>query len=130
MAERYVVDTHALFWYLTGDARLSAAARAAIDRRRDGAGVVLVSVISVAELYYVNAKAGGPLDFRRELEGLVRGGVEVVPVVAEDVFLFEQLGKVPEMHDRIIAALAVRRGASLVTRDGDLADVAGVPVVW
>ena len=39
MAECYVVDTHALFRYLTSDAGLSAAARAAIDRRRDGAGV-------------------------------------------------------------------------------------------
>ncbi|MHC5055627.1 MAG: type II toxin-antitoxin system VapC family toxin [Planctomycetota bacterium] len=130
MAERYVADTHALFWYLTGDARLSDAAREAIDRRRDGPGVVLVSVISAAELYYVNVKAGGPLDFRRELEGLVRAGIEVVPVVADDVFLFEELGAVPEMHDRIIAALAVRRGAALITRDGGLANAAGVPVVW
>lgn len=34
MAERYVVDTHALFWYLTSDAKLSAGAREAIERRR------------------------------------------------------------------------------------------------
>ena len=130
MAESYVVDTHALFWWLTSDERLTSAAKGAIDRRRDPGAAVLVSAISLAELHYVNEKAGKPLDFRRELEKLARGGFELVPVTSEDVLLFDRLGKVPEMHDRIIAALATRRGAAVVSRDRILSESAGVPVVW
>ena len=51
MAESYVVDTHALYWHLTSDSKLSAAARGAIERRHDPEVTVLVSAISIAELY-------------------------------------------------------------------------------
>lgn len=130
VAESYVVDTHALFWYLTSDERLTSAAKGAIDRRRDPAATVLVSAITLAELYYVNEKAGRPLDFRRELERLAAGRFQLAPVTSGEVLLFDRLRGVPEMHDRIIAALALRRDAAVVTRDSILAESAGVPVVW
>ena len=130
MADRYVVDTHALYWYLTGDRRLTPRARETVDRRRDPEAEVLVSAITVAELYYVNQKAGGPLDFGRELERMASGGLRFASFESSDVLLFDRLARVPEMHDRIIAALAVKQEAALVTRDRSLAEVAGVPVVW
>ncbi len=130
MAESYVVDTHALFWHLTSDRKLSAAARGAIERRHDPAATVLVSAISLAELYYVNQKAGKPLDFRREVQRLARDGFEIASVAVTDILLFDRLESVPEMHDRIIAALARGRGAAVVSRDRILSESAGVPVVW
>ena len=84
----------------------------------------------LANTAYVNDKAGGPLDFRRELGRLARDGFELAPVTSEDVLLFDRLSKVPEMHDRLIAALATRRGAAVVSRDRMLSESAGVPVVW
>ncbi len=126
----YIVDTHALLWYLTSDRKLTSAARKAIDRRRDPDVSVLISAISIAELYYVNQKAGRTLDVSAQLERLERAGFELVPFESADVAFFERLAGIPEMHDRIIAALALRRGASLVTRDAILAEHAGVPVVW
>lgn len=130
MGEAYVIDTHALFWYLTAPDRLGAEARAAIDRRDTPGVEAIVSAITVAELYYVNEKAGRPLDFDRAIEELESGGLELADFEAEDVLLFRSLEDIPEMHDRIIAALALRRGASMVTKDERLARSAGVRAVW
>jgi PIN domain nuclease of toxin-antitoxin system len=130
VAETYVVDTHALLWHMTSDRRLSAAAAEAIDGRLDGTAVVVVSVVSLAELYYAIRKLHLAMDFRVEVEGLVADGFDLAPVETKDVFLFPQLETVPEMHDRLIAALAIGRGAKLVTPDRALARVAGVTTVW
>jgi hypothetical protein len=49
---------------------------------------------------------------------------------ADDVVEFDQDAAVAEMHDRIIAGLARRIGASLITIDPQLKAANGVLVVW
>ena len=63
---RYVVDTHALFWYLTASPRLGLQARRALDEGARGQAVIYVPVIVLAELYFLNEKAGRPLNFSVE----------------------------------------------------------------
>ena len=76
MPEAYVVDTHALFWHLTADGRLGEKAREVIGRSATPDVQVVVSAVSVAELYYVNQKAGRPLDFESEVRRLASAGLE------------------------------------------------------
>jgi PIN domain nuclease of toxin-antitoxin system len=53
---QYVVDTHALFWYLTGSTRLSQRAKAAFDEGATGAAVIYVPAVVLAELFFLNEK--------------------------------------------------------------------------
>jgi predicted nucleic acid-binding protein len=70
----YVADTHALFWYLTASPRLGSQAKAAFDRGAAGQATILIPAIVLAELHYVNEKAGRPLSFSQELAKLGQAG--------------------------------------------------------
>ena len=130
MPETYVLDNHAVFWYLTADRRLSANAKAIIERAERGDCKALVSAITLAELYYLNDKMGKPLDFQEELSLFGLRGFELVPFEPEDVASFDRLQAIPEMHDRIIAALALKHDAELVTKDREISACAEVRTTW
>jgi len=51
-----VADTHTALWYLFGDSRLSAPAKAFIDRAAGSGRKVVLSVISLAEILYLIEK--------------------------------------------------------------------------
>ena len=55
-----VADTHAALWYLFGDARLSASAKAFIDQAAGSGRKVVLSVISLAEILYLIEKGRLP----------------------------------------------------------------------
>jgi predicted nucleic acid-binding protein len=70
---RYVTDTHALFWYRTASPRLSAPAKAVFEDAAKGQSTILIPAIVLAELFYVNEMLGHPLDFAAEFEVLRAG---------------------------------------------------------
>jgi len=57
----YVVDTHALYWYLTAAPQLGANALIAFREGEQGKARLYIPGIVLAELYYLNVKAGKPL---------------------------------------------------------------------
>jgi PIN domain nuclease of toxin-antitoxin system len=127
----YVTDTHALFWYLTASPKLSPAARQAFREAEQGRAKILVPVIVLAELYFLNEKAGQPLDFPAEYQRMTTSGMlKFVPLEADLILLFPQLAAIPEMHDRMIAAVAYRAGAPLITKDDVLRQSGVVQIRW
>ena len=52
----YVVDTNALYWYLTGDKKLTPDAKAIFEAAKEGQTRLCISVISLAELYWILQK--------------------------------------------------------------------------
>jgi len=117
----YVVDTHALIWYLQGSSLLSASAREIFQAAERGETLLCLSSISVAELYYANKKYGWFPNFGVTYTSLKQKPYfRFVPFAAEDVLDFEADGRVPEMHDRIIAGLARRLTAPLLTSDSTI----------
>lgn len=50
---RYIVDTHALIWYLTSDARLGKAAKAVFD---DPNSHLIIPLIALAEAAFIVEK--------------------------------------------------------------------------
>ena len=56
---RFVVDTHALWWYLRPE-RLSIAAAAVFRLAETGNAIIVVPAV-VAEFYFLSAKLGQPL---------------------------------------------------------------------
>lgn len=47
-----------------------------------------------------------------------------------DVLKIPDFSTIPEMHDRLIVAETLRRGASLITKDRYITGAAVVAVIW
>ena len=128
---QYVADTHALFWYLTASPRLGRAAKAAFDEAAAGEAMIHLPVVVLAELYFLNDKAGRPLDFAAEFERLRQAGqFTMVPFIPEDILDFRDDAPVGEMHDRMIVGVARRLGAICLSKDADIIASRHVPVRW
>jgi len=127
----YVTDTHSLFWYLTANPRLGTEAQVVFQRAEQGQDLLYIPSIVIAELYYLNAKFGCPLNFASEFQSLRRAAqFHFVDFRAEDVLDFDVLATIPEMHDRIIAGVAYALGAPLLTRDPTITGSHLVQTVW
>jgi PIN domain nuclease of toxin-antitoxin system len=128
-----VVDTHAVLWYLLGDARLSARGRTFLNRLADTGDQVGISSITLAEIIYLIEKRRIPSEsFDRVVNALTPGAMIVeVPFdrgIARAMFQISR-DDVPDMPDRIIAATAVYFGVPLISRDGRIR-ASNVETVW
>lgn len=127
----YVVDTHALIWYLMNDKKPSPRAHAIFQAAEQSQTLLIISAIVLAELYYANAKNRWFADFQilyADLTG--RSYLRFVPFDPDDVLSFDQNALVPEMHDRIITGLARRLNAPLITSDPLITRAQPVRIVW
>ncbi len=127
----YVVDTHALFWHLTNSTRLSTSARQVFDAAVSGAALLVLSPIVLLELYALLRKVKAPVDFAAELlrfQAIPYYRIE--PIMLDDLLLLDRLQDIPEIHDRVIAATAVRLGATVLTLDPAIRSSAGVTSLW
>lgn len=128
---RYVCDTHSLYRYLTASPRLGTAAKGALDDGVAGMAIIILPAIVLAELFYLNEKAGRPLDFARELNRLrLAAQFRFLAFSPDDVADFEVDKTVPEMHDRMIVGAARRLGATCITKDTEIVASGIVQVVW
>ncbi len=126
-----VLDTHAWIWWVADPARLSSAAKRAIEKAR----VRGVCAISVWELAVLIER--GRLVLDREVTDWVRDalalpGVELLPLTPE--IALAAGGAVLDLHgdpaDRMIAATALAHRARLVTKDERLRVVRTLDTVW
>ena len=128
---RYVADTHALYWYLTDSPRLGKRASEAFDEADEGRATICVPAIALAELFYMNEKLGRQLDFRSTLEYLQASGqFTLLPFLPEETLDLDVDRGVPEMHDRIIVGVARRMSLPLLTCDASITANGLVAVVW
>jgi PIN domain nuclease of toxin-antitoxin system len=127
----FVIDTHALVWYLDGDARLSKAAESSLD---DPAATIVIPTIVLAEVRHLFGKRRIPISFEE-----VVGAIEADPrcvVYPFDFLCVQALDERLDLHDGIIAATAVvfrdsvDPSTALVTRDQALRDSGIVRTVW
>ena len=126
-----VLDTHAWIWWVADPARLSTAARKAIEKERVR-GICAISVWEVAVLIQ-----RGRLVLDRDVADWVRDalavpGVEVLPLTPE--MALAAGGPALDLHgdpaDRMIAATTLAHRARLVTKDEQLRAVQALDTVW
>ena len=114
---RFLLDTHAVLWALADPAKLSRAARTALE---DARNEVFVSVVSGWEIAI--KRALGKLEAPDDLEAAIRmQGFEPLLLTFHHA---AQAGGLPPHHrdpfDRMLIAQAQAEGLILVTRDSNI----------
>ncbi len=127
----YVVDTHALFWSLTNKKKLGVNALAAFVAGEKGEARLYLPSIVLAELYYLNAKQGSPLDYAEVYTKLLAAGqFDMIAFGPDETLRFDQLKAIPEMHDRIIAGVALAHDCPCITLDPAIVSSGLVKTIW
>jgi PIN domain nuclease of toxin-antitoxin system len=133
MGTRYVLDAHALIWYLEGNPRLGTSAKTILD---DHASEMVVPIIALCECVHVIGKGRTKIktadEFLEKIEQDPR--FEIAPLTTEILRTSLPL-QVGEMHDRLIVATALvekslGRQIWLLTCDADITGSGLVPIVW
>ena len=124
---KLLVDSHALFWWLTDNPRLSEAAETAIASTEND---VLVSACIGYELLYRERQgrlSPSPGNLVRRLQ---RDGFDVLPISLEHTLTAAGLrGPHRDPWDRIMMAQAIIEELQVVTIDKVFSDY-GLPVIW
>ncbi|MBD2292741.1 type II toxin-antitoxin system VapC family toxin [Anabaena sphaerica FACHB-251] len=111
-----LLDTHAILWYLLGDANLGATAKEVIDSQTG-------LYFSIASLWEISIKINlGKLQLNRSFQELQKElqyvNAQILPITFQDVEIYMSL---PLHHrdpfDRILVAQAINHSLVLVSRD-------------
>ena len=113
----YLLDTHALLWFIAGDKQLPEAARSII---KDIHQSCFISAVSLGEvtIKLQNKKLELGISLNDLFEFVDRNQIEVIPINFEHLLLLSNL---PAHHndpfDRLIIAQAVTEDLVVITRD-------------
>ena len=129
-----VLDTHALVWWVSGDAELSANARAAIKKELNG-GEIIVSSISAWEIAMLVAREKLVLTVDVDAWLAAVAEIEVVRFVpVNDEIAVKSVSLPGEFHkdpaDRMIVATARVLAIPLVTKDEKMRAYPHVKTIW
>lgn len=132
---QYVTDTHALYWHLTNDPRLSLAARQVFREADTGLHQILVPGIALIEMAYLVERGrldAGLVDQVFSLLDTVGGSYAVAPLNQDTARAMRDVPRsaIPDMLDRIIVATARQLGLPLITRDANIYSAGVVSVIW
>jgi PIN domain nuclease of toxin-antitoxin system len=127
----YVVDTHALVWFLEGNPRLSMAARnALIDRTAH----VVVPTIVLAEITFLYTRHRITIDLPHVLAHTASAANCLVYPL--DGAVVERLPTTLNIHDAIIVATGfvfrdvLSENTAVVTKDADITASRLINVLW
>lgn len=133
MASKYVLDAHAVIWYLEGNTLLGANAKTLLD---DRATDMILPIISLCEAVHVINK--GRTKIKTGEEFLDRIGFDPrfqIAALTDDILRASLKLHISEMHDRLIVATALheqRLGhqVSLVTKDANIVSSGLISTIW
>lgn len=127
---RLLADTHVVFWATADRARLSRAARDALEAEEND---VFVSVASAWEIALKVGIGKWPeardllIDFERHMDD---AGFEILPITVAHVRAAGLMGAAHrDPFDRLLAAQAIIDGLALVTTDTNLTTL-GAACIW
>ena len=134
MARKYILDTHALIWYLEGNPRLGAKAKILID---DPTSDLVLPIIALAEAVFIVERGKTSIPDSRTLLERVDADARIAVYPLDRAVLDKtlELDGIPEMHNRQIAATALLLAdqghtSLLITKDPYLIASPAVATAW
>lgn len=127
-----VADSHILIWYLVGSPRLSANAHQFMSMAVQRGESIGLSAITFVELVYLIEKGKIPVETLSRAARILetRTFVEIPLTLAISRTLAQiDVGKIPDMPDRIVAATALHWGVPIISRDGRIR-LSGLQTIW
>jgi PIN domain nuclease of toxin-antitoxin system len=131
---KYVVDTHALIWFLEGNLRLGTNAKAVLE---DSASQLVFPAIALAEAVWIVDRGRTSIPSVVDLLNAVNADprITIYPVDQTVVEQSISLSVITEMHDRLIVATAIvleKQGykVSLLTCDRNITESSLLTLVW
>jgi len=119
--EQYVIDTHALLWYVSADSRISSRARLVIERAEAGEVKIIVSTIVLAEAIDILNKKRVIYNVDELLLWVDQiPQCEIKSLDREIINLFKDYNpsNLTDIHDKIVIVTAQCSGnAPIVTKD-------------
>lgn len=128
-----LLDTHTVLWVKSDSGRLSARARAAIEKARKDAEGLAISGITLLELAALARK--GRIRMTISLESMlqeIEAQFVVLPISSRACARTLQLpASYPkDSADRLIGATALVEGLTLLTADKEILRSKAVPTIW
>ena len=126
----YLLDTHGLIWFLTGDAQLSGNARTLIENEENRIFISIASLWEMAIKFSLGKlNLGKPFEimFPQELD---MNSIEILPITVEHlktVCILALHHRDP--FDRLLVAQALAEKWSIISADAAL-DAYGIIRVW
>ena len=131
---KYIVDTHALIWFLEGNSRLGTAAKQVLENQESQ---LILPAIALAEAAFIVERGKTSIPSVIDLHIAVNGDPRIVvyPLDRVIVEITNTLLSINEMHDRQIVATAIilkNQGAeaSVLTCDRNITASGVVPIIW
>ena len=136
MAHRYILDTHALVWFLEGNKRLSRMARTVIS---SADSQMILPIIALAEAALIIERGRTTISDVSRFAARVYADsrIEIYPLTL-DVFersLSPEGLRIPELHDRFIVSTGLHLQdlgdtVQIITKDEKITQAGVLSVVW
>ncbi|MGI8503129.1 MAG: type II toxin-antitoxin system VapC family toxin [Hassallia sp.] len=131
---KYVIDTHALIWFLEGNSRLGANAKAILSNPDSQ---LLIPATALAEAVWIVERSRTSIPSTRDVISAAEADPRVViyPLDKDVIEMTISLSAINEMHDRQIAATALVLASKgevvqLLTCDKNITASGLVSIVW
>ena len=131
---KYVLDAHALVWYLEANPRLGQNAKAIID---DPSSELVLPVIALAEAAWVVEHGRSAIPDTQTLLSRVQADsrLTIAALTLETLRHSLSLQRIPELHDRLIVATALlmrsaEQDVTLLTKDAVITSAGVVLCAW
>ncbi|MEH2330803.1 type II toxin-antitoxin system VapC family toxin [Nostoc sp.] len=131
---KYVIDTHALIWFLEGNLRLGANANAILSNPDSQ---LVIPATTLAEAVWIIERGRTSIPSAKNLLSAVEADPRVViyPLDKDVIKITMSLSAINEMHDRQITATALVLASKghevqLLTCDSNITASGLVPIIW
>lgn len=132
----FVIDTSALFWFLTKSPKLSPRAKELLfDKYEQGAIFIYVPFICLLELYYLvlkeKEKYQRELDFKKMFNTIkAKDRMQIFYFDEQTLENIQEIQDISEMHDRLVAEVSYRFRVPVITNDPEIKASKFVETVW
>ncbi len=136
MATKYILDTHALVWYIEGSQRLGQQAKAIID---SPSSELVLPIIVLAEIGFLIERNRVTIPSITVLLNRLSNDprIDIYPITL-DIFKRSQTVEgltIPELHDRFIVSTGLLwqdlgYAVAILTKDRSIVNAAVLPVIW